>query len=800
MKKLDFNRNWTMQKDGSSQVKAVNLPHDAMLLEPRHRNAPTAGASAFFEGGRYIYKKIFDAPADWKSQRLILECEGVYQNAEVILNGAKLNEWHYGYTQFFTNLTGHIRFGEANELVVIADNSETPNSRWYSGSGIYRPVWLYVGPQNAISPEGLKITVLDDKNVSVDVELLSETEGTELRIELLDGETVIASSQEMHAKFTVQDARLWSAERPELYRCRVSVLKDEHCVDCAEENFGFRSISWGGSGLKINGKETLLRGACIHHDNGILGAACFADAEERRVRILKEAGFNAIRSAHNPISKAMLNACDRLGMYVMDESFDMWYIPKNPFDYSRYFEACWKKDLTAMVEKDRSHPSVILYSIGNEISDLGQEKGQELCRQMAETVRSLDGSRPVTLGINLMLAGLVSMGTGLYGTGKKEEKDSGAGTLALDNMPTSSFFNVLMNLAGSLNERLMSIPPADKISDKVGGMLDLPGYNYAAPRYRKEIRRHPKRAIVGSETLPKTLYRNWQLVKELPQLVGDFMWTGWDYLGEVGIGIIRYTDRKTKKDVSPGLAVIGGCGVIDICGHPRAEVGWNKIIWGLQSEPTIGVEPLTHAKHFRSTSAWRDTNAVTSWSWAGCEGQKTDVVVYADAAAVELFVNDRFYGRKKVKQDKVKFPDVTYEPGCIRAVSFDAAGIRIGASELHTAEGKTRLQVMPDKTRLRANGQDLCFVEISLTGEGGTVKASADQELTVTVDGVGTLQAFGSADPYLEDDFFSKTHRSYYGRALAVVRAGVEKGQIIIKISGQTLETQSIVIDVEEEK
>ena len=370
------------------------------------------------------------------------------------------------------------------------------------------------------------------------------------------------------------------------------------------------------------------------------------------------------------------------------------------------------------------------------------------------------------------------------------------GSSALDNMPTSTFFNVLMNRMGGLMELAAKGKAADQIVEKVGPSLDMPGYNYAAPRYVQEAKKNPDRPFVGSETLPQALYRNWQLVKSIPQLTGDFMWTGWDYLGESGIGTIQYKEKKTKKDTEDGLIISGGAGVVDICGKIRPEAGWNRIIWGLQKEPVIAVEPYTHADDFAAASMWRNTDAVESWSWAGCEGKKSRVTVFTDAAAVELHVNRKSYGKKKVKEDLVRFEGVVYEPGVVTAITYDKAGHKTGATSLRTAMKKTILQAVPEKKELCANGQDLCFIRLMLTDPDGVIKASDDRKITVQVTGAGKLQGLGSARPHMAENFVSETHTTYYGQALAAVRAGYEAGEILVTVSCEGLETQILTIPV----
>lgn len=794
MKKIDFNRSWTVRKEGENLIRQVNLPDDAMLREPRRKDAPGGSGGGFFENGKYIYEKVWEVPADLAGKTLILECEGVYQNSSVYLNEEKVNERPYGYTNYFTDLTGKVQEGK-NVLRIVADNEQAPNSRWYSGSGIYREVSLYTAGEEYIAPEGILTEVISTSKVQVTVSGVWN-EGCEAKVKILDGNDVVAEGASGDV-LQIENAHLWCEEDPYLYTVKAILIRDGETIDEASDRFGMREISWGPKGLKINGKEVLLRGGCIHHDNGVLGACDFRDAEYRRVRLMKESGFNAIRSAHNPASKALLDACDELGVYVMDETFDMWIINKNPYDYgNEKFKAWWKKDIDAMIRKDVNHPSVIMYSLGNEISDLGIPEGQAMLKEMAAYTRSLDSTRPLTMGINLMLAMMAGMGKGLYGK-DKDGNDKGNGSSSLDNLPTSTFFNMLMNKMGNMMDLAASRKGADKVVEACSHLLDMPGYNYATSRYLKETKKYPLRPFTGSETLPDALYRNWQLVKKLPQLTGDFMWTSIDYLGESAIGTIQYKDKKTKQHAEEGLIITGGAGIIDICGKKRPEVGWGKLIWDLTDVPTIGVEPYTHVNDFRQSSMWRSSNAVESWSWPGCEGLKSTVVVYAKSPIVELWLNGEKIGVAKTKEYKAFFKNVPYQPGKLEAVSIDAFGEEISRAALESEEGTTKIKLSPEKTVLHANGQDLCFLPLDLVGENGVTISSKDQKLTVKVEGAGTLQAFGSARPNMPENFYSDTHTTFYGKALAVIRAGYEPGQIKVTVSGEGLEDQVLEIEVQ---
>ena len=342
-------------------------------------------------------------PADYKDKDAVFEFEGVYHNAEVLINGQQAAFRPYGYTNFYVDANPYLKYGETNRIEVIARNADQPNSRWYSGAGIYRPVSLYLAEKRHILMNGLKVRTKSIRPAVVEV-LVDTTDAGRLTIEILrEGRVVTGGTADTEGQIGVSveipDALLWDCGHPNLYTCRVS-----YEADTAEVAFGIRTLEWNAEkGLTVNGKRVILRGACIHHDNGILGACAFPEAEERKVRIMKENGYNALRSAHNPCSKALLNACDRLGMLVLDEYVDVWYIHKTEYDYVNYLAKWWKQDLKDMVEKDYNHPSVIMYSTGNEVSETAQKKGIKLTSMMTEYLHSLDDTRPVTCGINIFL-------------------------------------------------------------------------------------------------------------------------------------------------------------------------------------------------------------------------------------------------------------------------------------------------------------------------------------------------------------------------------------------------------------
>ena len=743
MKKQSFNREW------SCNGRPVTLPHDAQISEKRSA-VVSNGAHGYFPGGTYTYEKTFIAPQEWEGKTIIVEFEGIYKNATVSLNGSRLAFHPYGYTGFFVELN-NLNIGGENTLAVVADNSKLPNSRWYTGSGIYRPVWLYVCEKAGLRPESVKINT-----VSIAPAVIKVEAPVPVKAEVA-GVTGNGKSFEL----TIPDAKLWSDETPFLYTAKITAPND----DVAEVSFGIRQITWSNKGLFINGKKTLLRGGCVHHDSGILGAATYAESEERRVRILKENGFNAIRSSHNPASKALLDACDRLGMYVIDETFDMWYNRKNPYDYGVDFNAWWEKDTVSMVKRDFNHPSVIMYSVGNEVAEPFEQKGIDAGQKLIALCHSLDSTRPVTCGVNLMIIGRAAKGQGIYQDGEQKTA-AGKAQKEKKGQNASLAFNIIASFIGTGMNNGGNSGKVDELTTPFADSLDIAGYNYGSGRYPLEEKSHPNRVIFGSETFPQDIFRNWAMVKKYPYLIGDFMWTSWDYLGEAGIGAWSYTGGMPFNRPYPW--VLAGAGVIDIIGTPDGSCKYASTVWGLEDNPVIAVRPVNHPGVRVSKSVWRGTNAILSWSWAGCRGNKAEVEVYSDQAQVELLINGKSVGRQKLKECKAIFK-VKYAPGTVTAVAYDASGREVGRSELASADAPLKIALRPEKTEV--NPGEIVFVSVNIEGANGIVESNADRKLTVTAKG-GELLAFGSSNPCHEEQYHTGSFTTYYGRSLAVVRAG----------------------------
>lgn len=784
MKPTPLLTGWTCRHLGDTAPgKTVTLPHDAMLAEPRTALSAGGTNTGWYEGYDYEYRRTLTVPENELADTRILEFEGVYHNAEVWLNGQKAAFRPYGYTNFYVDCAPYLHAGE-NELRVIARNADQPNSRWYSGAGIYRPVQLWKARGAHITLNGVKIRTLSLQPAIVEVRVKTTAPGT-VRL-TVDDLPAMQQESDGEAVFTLtlDNARLWTPETPNLYTCRVSFADDE-----VTETFGVRKVEWGTDGFLLNGKRYIIQGACIHHDNGLLGAVCDPDAVARKVRLLKENGYNAIRSAHNPCSKALLTECDRQGMLVMDEYIDHWYIHKTEHDYVDYFNEWWHQDLTDMVEKDYNHPCVVLYSTGNEVSETAQKRGIALTKEMTDFLHGLDDSRPVTCGVNIFFNFLSSIGFGVYSDekAKKEaeraEKAKQRGEKAAKKKAVGSqFFN---NLAGLLGDEFMkrgaTLHGCDVKTRDAFANMDIAGYNYGIYRYKHDLKKYPQRLILGSETFCNDAYKFRELAKQEPRLVGDFVWAGMDYLGEVMVGSWEYADYAETFDGGPGW-VSAGSGRIDLTGKPLGEALYTRVALEADNGPYIAVCPVNHTGDRHSPSAWKMTNAMPSWSWTGCEERKANVEVYARAARVELVLNGHTVGSKTLKNDCLARYSIPYESGTLEAVSYDAADHEIGRCKLQSAGGTTRLTLDAEEPTVKPG--HLCYVRLRYTDENGITKPLMRGNIQVQVRG-GTLVGLGSACPFNKHSYLDSETDTYYGEALAIVRMGDGEAMTIAASDGE---------------
>lgn len=755
MKKQLFNENWKLNG------KNVTLPRDEMILTTRRADSKSGDAQAFFASGQYVYEKEIGVAAKYAW----LQFDGVSKNAKVYLNDELKADVPYGYLPFKAEL-GKVK--KKDVVKVTCDNLDQPDSRWYSGAGIYRDVHLYTADGPHILPGETRVSTLDYRTGKISVSTKT-SEGT-ASFEIYDGDVCVATAEGNEAEIVIPNAKLWDENEPNLYTLKVKTAEDEE-----EVRFGIRQIEKK-DGLYVNGKKVLLKGGCVHHDNGLLGSATYYKSEYRCMKILKEAGFNAIRSAHNPTSEALLRACDELGMYVMDECWDMWFFHKNKYDYASVWEENHMEDIRRIVERDYNHPSVILYSIGNEVAEPGTERGLEDTKEMVAYFHELDQTRFVTAGFNLMIVTNAVKGKSIYNSeeGGRNEDDNKMGGM------NSTMFNMITSFIGSGMNKAANSKKSNEICSPALDALDIAGYNYASGRYAMDRKLHPDRLIFGSETMPYDIGKNWKMVETMDNLCGDFMWTAWDYVGENGIGAWGYSD-DAKGFSKPYPWWLADTGAYDILGDPNAEADWTRATWHTTDKPLIDVRPINH-EHKVVKAAWRGTNGLPSYSWKGCEGRKMTVEVFCDCAKIDLYQNGKKVKSARVKENRAIF-HLKYVPGSLEAVALDRSGNEISRNRLVSA-GKADLVIRPEEDRIRCG--DLVYVRINVEDENGIVEMNDDRKVRIEVEN-GELLAFGSANPRTIEDMHSGEYTTYYGRAMAIIKA-TETGTIKVKADGKTAE------------
>jgi beta-galactosidase len=787
MTTTSFNEGWIVrpkispyaQLQGSENSgKPVTLPHDAIIELPRSADADQGGRAAYFPGGVFEYVKTFDVPDDFVDKCVSVHFQGVYRDAMVFVNGVFAAQRPYGYSGFVVSLDAYLRYGEPNTIRVDARSHD--DSRWYTGAGIYRDTSFSVTERVHIAHEGVKVTTpdIEDDRAVIEVETLVVNDS--LRTETVTVNTTIRcaspceSVSEDSAPVTVKpgatavvrqrlyvlEPERWSVDNPVLYSAETVILNLSDVVDERQTSFGIRSLQLDPfKGLRINGETVKLRGACIHHDNGLLGSATIRRADERRIELLKAAGFNAIRSSHNPVSQAMLDACDRVGMLVMDETFDMWTEGKSSFDYSLAFPEWWERDVEALVAKNFNHPSVIFYSIGNEILETGDPLGSEWGRKLAEKVRALDDTRFVTNGIN----GFVSVLNDVVAMMKT--RNGGADVAGAD-----SGVNGIINSAADFMNQVSSSPMVTERTAESFSVLDVAGLNYGDSRYELDRELFPNRLIVGSETFPTRIAAYWRLVEENSHVLGDFTWTGWDYLGEVGAGRVQYLDVPPSFE-APFPWITAWVGDLDITGYRRSMSYYRETVFGLRNEPYIAVlRPQNFGREFMP-GMWAWSDSLASWSWDVPAGTMTRVEVYSDADEVELIVNGGSAGHRPTGRDHEYLAtfDVEYIPGEVSAVAY-TNGVETARTVLRTASSQVGLSVHPDRSTIRADDTDLSFVAIEFRDESGTLVTAAEHQVSVEVSGTGLLQGLGSGRPDNDERYDTGQHTTFDGRLLAIIR------------------------------
>ena len=728
-----FDFGWQFTHNGKTQT--VDLPHDWDIFEgPNSGKGATGTGGGWFKAGKGEYRKTFKTP---DSELVKLHFEGVYQKAEVYVNGQKAGQHHYGYTPFTVDVTPYLyKEKRENEVVVKVDNSEQPNCRWYSGSGIYRHVWLETMPALHIAENGVFVTTpevsADKALVLVDVTVQNESQADRNATVVVGGAHLMVAvkageSKTVTTTLYVNNPRLWSPENPTLYEAKVKLKEAGNVIDNATAKYGIRTFSFDAeNGFVLNGQKVLINGACVHHDDGVLGAMAFDAAEIRKVCQMKEVGFNLIRTSHNPTTRAFLDACDSIGMLVIDEAFDGWRTQKNPYDYSTVIDSCFREDIHAMVLRDRNHPCVISWSIGNEVIERKDIRVVYTARQMKKAIHEHDKTRPVT-------------------------------------------------------EALCAWDRDWEIYDPHAEVLDVVGYNYMIFKHASDHERDPKRVLWQTESYPRDAFRNWTVSHDFPYVVGDIVWTGLDYLGESGIGRNYYKgEREGESWIEGGQPEWHGapCGDVDITGWRKPISHYREMLWNQDTPLYMAVREPNNYHGDIKTTMWSVWPTWESWTWPGWEGKPVEVEVYTHQPEVKLYLDDQLVGTKQVSRDtefKAVFT-VPYKAGTLRAEASSES------VTLRTAGEPVRLRLTPDHPVMAANGQSLTFVTVEVLDKQGTPVPEVAIDCEATVKGAGTLLAFASADLKDTEPYTSPRVKTWKGRALLVIRSTQKKGSVSVTI------------------
>jgi len=778
---LELNADWHFHRGdqpGAEQPafddrdwRTVAVPHDWSIEDlpgqahPFDRNAPGGASIAYTQGGVGWYRLKLELPRDVASRTVLLRFDAVYMNAQIWVNGQRAGAHAYGYTSFTLDVSDKVRPGP--NVIAVRVNNEQPSSRWYSGSGILRPAFLDILDKVHIDSDGPTITTPRVSADAADVHastMIANAQGQPVLARLVSA-IVDASGHEVRRiettrsiagkatlaidqALTLDRPALWSPDAANLYRLVQEVRLGSRVVDRRETSFGVRKVTIDAAhGLRINGQRYLLRGGAIHSDNYMLGGTQLPRADERKLELMKAAGYNAVRSAHNPASQGMLDAADRLGMLVIDEAFDAWTSPKNPHDYGTHFEQDWQSDIARMIASGRNHPSVILWSIGNEIPELTKPVGHKEAQALADLVHKLDPTRPVTSAVHQ------------FGPGAEE------------------FIKA----------------------------LDVPGYNYFPERYAWDHAAHPDRVMYGSESFSAQAFDYWSPTDTMPWVIGDFVWTGFDYLGEAGIAWPGFDD---KFGIGPYPWQLAMAGEIDATGRLRAAAYYRQVLWKTHLNPTsafvewpgaLGSLPDKAASGPRALTSWNQDDLHPVWNGFGLPSDYLPhkVVVFSENEEVELFVNGHSIGRKPVSK-ATEYKAVfwaRFEPGALKAVGY-VGGRPASHWTLETAGAPVAIRLSVDHARIRADGDDLAYVTAELVDANGrpTYMPAADKLLTFKVDGAGVLAGVGNGDPTALESFQSGKRSTFHGRAVAVVRAGQKPGTIRMEVSGAGLAPATIAV------
>jgi beta-galactosidase len=759
-RQLDLPHDWSIE----------DLPNQSdSVIGPFSSKSIGATATGYTVGGIGWYRKHF-MENNAANKKVVIYFDGVYMNSDVYINGHHLGNHPYGYTPFSYDITPYLKKNGEENVVAVRVSNEGKNSRWYSGSGIYRHVWLTVTPELHLAQWGVYITTPDVSSKTATINIKSSLVNEDVagnsvilytaifdasnkkiaerknEIEMNGASSSQPAIDKAEQTFRVSAPHLWSPETPYLYHAVSELIVKNKVIDREENTFGIRSVNISaGSGFLLNGKRILLRGGCVHHDNGPLGSATIDAAEIRKIRLLKSFGFNAVRTSHNPPSQQFLDACDSLGIIVIDEAFDQWERPKNPQDYHLYFDTCWQKDISSMVQRDRNHPAVVFWSIGNEINERADSSGLAIAKKLRDEVKANDNTRPVTEAICD------------FWDHPGYKWDTTAASFAL---------------------------------------LDVGGYNYLWKKYESDHGKYQERVMMGTESFPLEAFENWQQVKQHPYVIGDFVWTAMDYLGETGIG-------HTSLDSTNGFQLQtfpwfnSWCGDIDLTGGKKPQSYYRDVVWGISKMEMLVHTPIPPG-HKEAVSAWGWPDELHSFTFPGDEGKTMQVHVYTSYPSVRLLLNGKIIGQQNVSEaTKLTATfNITYQPGVLKAVALQN-GLPVDSVTLQTAGKPSKIRLTADRNHIKANRNDLSYVTVEVIDKNGHLVPDAIVPLQFSAEGAGKIIATGNANPSDMESFQQPRHKTFRGKCLVIVQPNGKAGKIQLKGEGKGLESGEVTITAE---
>lgn len=808
---LSFDKGWSFFKgddDTAMDVKyndsswrIVNLPHDWSIEDlPNQEQGKVQGpftkasigrsATGFTEGGIGWYRKSFTLDTNFTGKQVYLTFDGAYMITDVWINGQFLGTHPNGYADFSYNITEHLNAKDTPNVVAVRVKNLGQNSRWYSGSGLYRHVWLTTVNEVHTEIKGNYITtpVVTKTKASVKVETSFQNtslanKSVEIVVDIVASNGKIVASKKQpftigggsklisEQKLSVSNPALWSLESPNLYTAKVKIRDAGKIIDETSTTFGIRSLKFDGEkGLLINGKAIKLKGGCIHHDHGPLGSASFDRAEERKVELLKKAGYNAIRLSHNPMAPALLDACDRLGMLVVTDAFDSWEQQKLEITdgYHLYFKEWWKKDLQAMITRDRNHPSIIMWGIGNEIWEAAEPSGIQLAKQISDEVRRLDPTRAVTEAIILLPERIKN---------SWEQYEPHLANLDVDG------YNYFVNGKIDPNQR-------DSATNH---------------RYESEHAKHPNKLYMATESFPSAALENWDVTEKFPFVIGGFSWTAMDYIGEAAAGYpALIAETKTQPKGLMGLMYFfkplswpifnSYCGDLDLIGNRKAASYYQNVVWRNSPIEMLVHRPIPAGKK-EIRSPWGFPDELKSWTWEGQENKKMSVNVYSRCETVKLELNGKIIAEQKVPEGTITATfEIDYQPGVLIAKGFNGEKL-IASDKLATTGKPVGIRLIADRTIINADINDLSYINVEVVDANGNVVPYVDDlEINYKLSGNATLAGVGSGSATDMSSFQQPKKKVFQGKGLAIIRSNGAAGKIVLKAEAEGLAGSSIEI------